>query len=580
MQEIKVLLEKKIIIVIVTIIILFVLPFIFLWEDSYIPIWDNLDGLFSQYIILSDSNYFFNFSGDAKVSQLGNGLSRSLFVSPSFVTSLLFFLFKPIVAYFLNFTFVHSIALIGSYLLIKEYIIKDQNLVALALSMCYMVTPIFTIYGATVAGVPIIIYSILNVINEKELKKSIMMIITFPVYSSFFLSCYYLVFFLLCVFSFELFLKKKFHGKLLFSFLLMLGGYAFVNHLIIDIIINNNVGELQRAEFNLDLSLNLKSRLDLFFNTFFHGRNHSSIYSIYIFLFSFFIFIHSIVFKNKLSNYFYYLLLLQFLLCLIYSFGSIFLNFVPLHEISIFKQFTFNRYTWYVAIIWVLIFSFSIKYLIDNYRSKIALTLSVIFFQIILSLYNNTSYRQNLFSLSKLNTLQDKIAYNRPQWTYSEFFSEKLFNKLKEHIDRPVDSYRVVSVGVYPSILQYNGFYTLDGYYSAYPLKYKQEFRKVICGELDKSPFLKEFFDFWGSQCYVFSSELYSKTNPYPYFENKEKNSRILNLSINTAQLKQMGCNYIISAVDIVNFKDLNLALLKTFENKQSPLKLYLYAVN
>ena len=259
MHKINSILNKYLILFMIITILIYVLPFIILWENSYVPIWDNLDGLFSQYKILSDPKFFFDFSGDVNVNQLANGLPRSLFHTSLSITSLLFFLFKPFMAYFLNFTFVHSIALFGSYLLIKEYIIKDNNLIALALSVCYMVTPIFTIYGATMAGVPIVIFSILNIFNDKEFKKSILIIIAFPFYSSFFLNCYYLVFFILCLFFYTLLFQKKIHKKLLFSFFLMVVGYIIVNHFIIDIIFNSNVGELQRSDFNLDLSLNLKS---------------------------------------------------------------------------------------------------------------------------------------------------------------------------------------------------------------------------------------------------------------------------------------------------------------------------------
>ncbi len=89
---------------------------------------------------------------------------------------------------------------------------------------------------------------------------------------------------------------------------------------------------------------------------------------------------------------------------------------------------------------------------------------------------------------------------------------------------------------------------TVDGYVNFYPLRYKASFRKVIAGELDKSKLLQRYFDTWGNRVYVFSSELGKE---YEY--TKEHQVPVRHLSINTAQLKQIGATYLLSAVPIKN---------------------------
>ena len=132
----------------------------------------------------------------------------------------------------------------------------------------------------------------------------------------------------------------------------------------------------------------------------------------------------------------------------------------------------------------------------------------------------------------------------------------------------------MVSIGLHPAISQYNGFYTLDTYNNYYPLSYKHQFRKIIEKELDKNAQLKRYFDQWGGRCYIFVDELGKK---YDYRKNSTKT--IKNLELNTEVLKEMGGQYIISSVPIINADENNLDLLDVFDHKDSAWKIYLYQI-
>ena len=99
-----------------------------------------------------------------------------------------------------------------------------------------------------------------------------------------------------------------------------------------------------------------------------------------------------------------------------------------------------------------------------------------------------------IFSLLTLQLVyvvkHHEILINRTKPTFKEFYSEASFMKIKDLIDRPVDSYKVISVGLHPAVAQYNGFNTLDGYFANYPLEYKHEFRKIIENELLSNKFI------------------------------------------------------------------------------------------
>jgi hypothetical protein len=114
----------------------------------------------------------------------------------------------------------------------------------------------------------------------------------------------------------------------------------------------------------------------------------------------------------------------------------------------------------------------------------------------------------------------------------------------------------------------------LDTYNNFYPLSYKHEFRKIIAKELKKSPILEKYFDDWGGRCYFFVAELGKK-----YDFKKNSKVKIHHLQMNTSVFKQMGGQYILSAVPIINAEENGLELKKTFDQKDSAWRIYLYQV-
>ena len=157
--------------------------------------------------------------------------------------------------------------------------------------------------------------------------------------------------------------------------------------------------------------------------------------------------------------------------------------------------------------------------------------------------------------------------------SYKQFYDVELFTKIDHYINRSKEDYRIVSLGLYPSVTQYNGFYTLDSYQTTYPLEYKQQFRRIMENELTKSERWKNYFDSWGSRCYLFSSEL-------DWFAvGKHEMIEISNLEINTDVIKEMGGQYIFSAVKILNNDENNLVLEQIFETEESWWRIYLYRI-
>jgi hypothetical protein len=155
--------------------------------------------------------------------------------------------------------------------------------------------------------------------------------------------------------------------------------------------------------------------------------------------------------------------------------------------------------------------------------------------------------------------------------SFNEFYSENLFNEIKENTGKPVNTYRGAALGFHPSVLLYNGFYTIDGYNGNYDVRYKHLFGTLIREELDKNESLQIYFDTWGGRCYLFDNEI-GKFSAY-----KTEKTKTSSLDIRYDILKeQMNCQYIISSVQIENPGE-HLELQKIFEN--DVWKIYLYKV-
>jgi hypothetical protein len=153
---------------------------------------------------------------------------------------------------------------------------------------------------------------------------------------------------------------------------------------------------------------------------------------------------------------------------------------------------------------------------------------------------------------------------------YREFYAEELFDEIKEELDY-TDEWSV-AYGMHPAILHYNGIHTLDGYLGFYTQEYKEKFREVIAPALETSEEFRDYFDSWGPRAYIYSGAGENTYEPVRYMELTDKN-----LSINSVALKDMGCKYIFSRIELDNAKELQLTPLGVFEKENLPYVIYVY---
>ena len=353
--------------------------------------------------------------------------------------------------------------------------------------------------------------------------------------------------------------KKKVTKKFTIALLCFVIIYLIVNYRLIDVFVFG-MGEdfvTHRSEFK-STPIGIKKSIAISLHHFLYGQYHAHSHHGLLIPFIGIIFLINLLSKKK-DRLFILLCILNGTISLWYGFaGSEILK--PLTDlIKLFLPIQITRFHFLTPLIWFILFALAVRYLIFNYdlrKSKLIVWFFIISSTVLMF------FKSDFINEYRMNNI-----------TYDQFYSENLFYNIEKFIDKEQKNYKVVSIGIHPSIAAYNGFYTLDGYSVLYDLNYKKKFREIIAPELKKNEILRGYFDEWGSRVYVFSNEigqnyLRKKNDVYP-----------ININLNTSKLYEIGGRYIFSTYKIKNYIENNLEMLKIFSDNKSVWKIYLYEV-
>ena len=146
---------------------------------------------------------------------------------------------------------------------------------------------------------------------------------------------------------------------------------------------------------------------------------------------------------------------------------------------------------------------------------------------------------------------------------------------LRESTGLEPSEYRVVSLGIDPAAALYQGFYCLDGYSNNYALEYKHSFRRILAPELERSDYLRGYFDDWGNRCYLFSSECPG------YYTIEKGGFYFQDYRLDADALRELGGDYLLSAAYIANATEQGLIPMNEtpLETEDSYYRIYIYEV-
>lgn len=551
--------EKTYIVLALLIIALWVAPYFVLGEQAHMRILDNLDSNVAWYKVLMDSGQLYG-SVHANIPQIINGqLSRNAIYSEYYGIVQLFHFFPAETAYGLNQTISRFLAFLGMYLLLKKYVIKEekQGIIRVGAALTFALTPFWANGMLSTLGMPLALWAFLNIRNHEQTGISFLTLTLLPFYSTFMLGFFFFLSAMGVFWLVDVVRTKKPQWRLFSSIAYMTLIYLVIEYReLISLIFSTE--KTNRSEFNESTNSFLDT-IELIFRNYVNGHYQDPTLFQYLILPASLLALVMVIRQKswKQEKLFIGLHLANFLLSVWYAFWW-YKGWVPLKQkISILNTFNFSRYHYLHPMIIYLLFAVTLQ----------------IFWKLKHKAWRFVVVLLVVSQIAFLIPSNEQIYYrNSP--SFAQFYAVKEFNEIKAFIGKPLQDYRVVSIGLHPAVAQYNGMYTLDTYNNFYPLSYKHQFRKIIAPELAKSKELKSFFDDWGGRCYMFSSELGER-----YAFSKYSSVVIHHLDIDAQALKQMGGDYVISSVPIENAKGNRLELQKIFNSREAYWKIYLYQV-
>lgn len=542
-----------------TLLAVYVSPLFILGENSHIRVHDNLDSNIAWYKVLKDSGQLFG-SIHSVIPQIINGLPRFAFGTEFSGIEWLHNLFPSMLAFSISQLITRVFAFLGMYLLLRRYFVtsRDAYPIRVWVSLAFALTPFWPSGMLSTLGMPLALWAFLAIREGSQTWKEWLTIMLLPFYSSFVLGFFFFLTAMGLLWLRDVWVKKRFNGAFLGSIALMTAIYLLIEYrLVYSLIVPQ--GLTNRDEFE-ESTLRFMSTVRLVFKNYFYGHTHVLTLHTYVIVPLSFLVLVIMKYKDKglLEKRYLSLFILNFVLSVWYAFWF-YKGWEPIKaHVSLLRTFNFSRFHFLRPLIIYLMFAVGLYILWKKGKWwKYIVWLCVTAQLVVVFMKNNEIYYREA---------------GTP--TFKQFYAQKQFEEIADYIGKPKSSYRVASIGLYPAIAQYNGFYTLDTYNNFYPLSYKHQFRKIIAKELDKSPTLKRYFDQWGGRCYLFVAELGKQ-----YMFKKTSQVVIHHLELNTKVFKSMGGQYIFSSVPILNAEEDGLQFKKAFDQKDSAWRIYLYQV-
>ena len=556
--------EKVLLFISFLIITLVYVPYIVLGQNSLFPIHDNMDSNIIWAKMVADYGGVFT-SPNLLLDQMMDGhLHRSGVYGLYDIGLLAFGLVGPFWGYVVCKYLMAVVGFYGMYLLIKRHVLLPGAPIYLAVvvGLLFGLLPFWS-FTATVAWSPLAVYALLNLRQKDKNIWNWCLLFLYALFSSLVLIGLFVLLVFAIIWIIDIIKTKKVNWYL-FGGLAFLSFSYVLSHLSLFTIyfFDPNFESVRVSFVNGTVSVT---------QSFWSGLNHivvddgnGEFWAFTVSLQRFVIIPITILagillLKNKIKNKLYVCLILFIVASSFFASFYLWDRLSFIHEaLTHIIPMNLRRIYWLTPLSWYVLFALSLCIIIKYLKKGQLIAIIAMSIQFIIVIAHQEYLPR-----------EGRVPYNK-------FYAEHQFTDIKNFIGKDTKSYRVISLGIHPAISQYNGFYTVDGYSTNFPLSYKYKFRKIIEKELDKNTATKNVYDDWGSWCYAFSGEqgfqeILDNTNRYPTLKI---------LDFNYELLKEMGGEYIISAAKIDVSNNPHLQLLKAFDNyDDSNWEIYLYQI-
>lgn len=563
-----------------------IIPYILLGENGIYTYSDQLDGELIAYIL--QAKHLFQGGG---IPEFMNGAAKTALTLPAPLGVLLFLPGNYCTALIVMILAGKICGYIGMYLLVWDQ--TGEAIAAAIMGFLYSCIPFLAVYGLAQYGLPILFWCALRIKEGKNLPGAYGGIILYGLCSSLVLIGFGVLGMGAVWILWQSF-QMKGKEKQKRNFVLRLAA-AWAALLLV--YLGENWGLLEqllgsRTEFishKTDYVLERSPFWDNFWNCLFSGEQHSEGYHFFLLAYAIFaaavglLVLHGERSKDSEDGR-----KIKYLLKIIgFCFGwNLLFAFTASiwkcgwgaalrSQLSFLGAFQLNRVLWIAPCLWYLAAACGMGILFRLGRKQLRYRFGLLLTMVLTILTGAWA----LYSGDFKTNLQKLRNPDYGMLSYRDYYAIGVMEQVREFLDdysqKNVDDYHVVSLGIDPAAALYHGFYCLDGYSNNYSLEYKKQFRKIIAPELDRSDYLKQYFDNWGNRCYLFSSEC-------PGYYTIEKNGfSFQEYRIDVEALYELGGRYLLSAAYIQNSEEQGLLLLNEtpFETADSYYRIFIYEV-
>ena len=581
-------------------------PYLILKEGSVFPVHDQLDETLMTYVL--NARHLFS-GGEAVFLEPLGGISASG-MQPSAVLFILLYRFLPaFTAFVLQYLIVSAAGFYGMYGSVKE--ITGSSILAVAAAGCFCLLPIQPVYGLSVLGVPLVLYCFLRLYWNKDVAGSFVGILFFGLTTHLVLIGY-VVLGLWLLAALWLWMKKRHNRWVYLGFFWLLGIYVCVNYSLFCELLLGKSGYVSHRE---ELVNHAASFPDTVKGVFLNSAQHAPSLHRGLILPILALLILGTFFWRKLKKTEQRRLLGGWL-GLGGLFGiAVFYGICLSPAVVDFKNgcsgflryFQLERFYWLYPAGWYL--EFALCYSIwwnhgtgreggeagnrelsaSGYPERESSGDSPMVIGKPASALRNPVWKLAVLVCLLLPTMQEiktesNFYLNVNQInngsgitgyiTWESFYAEELMEQLEAAIGRNMEDYLVAHLGMNTAPSLMHGFYTVDGYSNNYSLDYKHRFRRVIEKELVKNEQTRLYFDEWGSRCYLFNG-----VTGNAWMLGKSVNVKYGGLEFDMEALRELGCEYLFSAGEILDYEELGLDFLGYFETENSFWGVWLYGL-
>jgi hypothetical protein len=556
--------KAKELLLVVGVIFLVMFPYIWKGQDVQVNVWDNLDSNVVWYKMLKDQGKIFA-GPEVMVQGFVTETPRFSYPSGWNVEAVLYFLLPVFTAYWVNKLLI-IICAFGGMLLLFSHHLDNKRSEVISIALLWATLAFNPHIGISVAGLPLLVWSFYRLRRNDKVWLSLFVVVFYSFYSSVVLVGFFILLLLIVLLVYWRFVDGRFSRWVVIGIGLMVAGYLLQEKNLFHFLFLQ--GDFVSHRQEMDYHYNAFSNKTPWF--FIKNGDHNSVFYWWGYVLGFggilayFLFER---FKLNMSKMIPRKELLGFaiIFTVLVPFLAAFLTWENASNLAgeilpVIHSFNLTRIAFSLPFFMFVVLAYGILEMKFRYKKAV------------LSLFLGINIFVYQFEWRNwLNGHFAMLDYQIP--SYRQYYAEKQFAEIKDFLGENWDGVKIGSVNLPPAVSVYHGFKGIDGYLPLYDVNYKQEFKSIILGELEKDQELLEHYQYWGNKCY-----LQNATYPDVFDTYKWKNLEpIEELDFDFKMLKSsFQVDYLFSAVEIRHER---LRLLNLFVHEDSAWDIYVYKI-